>query len=447
MPGFEETENEIRYRVRDPGQFDDYGRKEIAPGVALLLGHNKQSGEWQVQAIRFDKGTFTLAEAEAWVREHPDVVKMHSKYAPTTARYRFKIDAPLVKMDGTIESEHFYIYGDASVEVIDRENDKITEKALASGLPQLLRRARLSLVHTDILLGPILDELDYKGTKYRTAVSDGRLTLVGDIWNDTKMCRQVRQGILDGIYKSFSISGEALESNTVCDRDGCFNKIDRMDLSAVAVCEEGMNAPSKFTLLGKADDFALAGEVAVSLDNIQGGMHMDDKKKETMQPTVADKASGDQPNSPKSPEVKQEPPAPVEEEPVPTEEPKPEETSVQDAMKAVFEQLKSVGEAVAALSARVGALEQGKNAEAEAAAGKAAADEKAVADKAVEDAKAANASPEPPAKKTLAKDAGGQQFGKPSGKPRWQELGEQVKKAGGLNKPGSPMLQEKKTKR
>jgi hypothetical protein len=137
---------------------------------------------------------------------------------------------------------------------------------------------------------------------------------------------------------------------------------------------------------------------------------------------------------------------PVDEKPAPTEEPKPEETSVQDAMKAMFEQLKMQGEAVAALSARVGALEQGKEAEVKAAAEKAAA-EKAAAAKAAEDAKAVNASPEPPAKKTLAKDAGGQQFGKPSGKPRWQELGEQVKKAGGLNKPGSPMLQEKKTKR
>ena len=107
---------------------------------------------------------------------------------------------------------------------------------------------------------------------------------------------------------------------------------------------------------------------------------------------------------------------------------------MQDAMKAMFEQLKMQGEAVAALSARVGALEQGKEAEV-----KAAADHKAA-----EDAKAANASPEPPAKKTLAKDAGGQQFGKPSGKPKWQEMGEQVKKAGGLNKPGSPMLQAKR---
>jgi hypothetical protein len=447
MPGFEETENEIRYRVRDPAQFDDYGRKEIAPGVSLLLGHDKATGKWLVQAIRFDKVNFTLAQAEAWVTAHPDVGKMESKYAPTAQRYRFKIDAPISKLDGTVDSEHFYIYGDASVELVDKENDKITEKALAGGLPQLLRRARLSLVHTDILVGPILDELDYKGTKYRTAVQNGRLTLVGDIWNDTKMCRQVRQGILDGIYNSYSISGEAIEAGTVCDRDGCFNKIDKLDLSAVAVCEEGMNQAAKFTLLGKADDFALAGEVAASPDNILGGMHMEDKTKETMQPTVADKASGDQPNSPKSPEVKQEPPAPpADEQPVSPDQAPPEEASMQDAMKAMFEQLKMVGEAVAALSARVGAIEQGNQAQAQAAAGKAAA-EKAAAEKAAEDAKAANASPEPPAKKTLAKDAGGQQFGKPSGKPRWQELGEQVKKAGGLNKPGSPMLQEKKTKR
>jgi hypothetical protein len=172
---------------------------------------------------------------------------------------------------------------------------------------------------------------------------------------------------------------------------------------------------------------------------------MEDKTKEANKPTEADKPSGDQPNSPPSPEVKQDPMSP-EDKPVPPAATPPEQVSMQDAMKTMMEQVKGVGDAVAALSARVGALEQGKDAEAQAAAGKAAA-EKAVADKAAEDAKAANASPESPAKKTLAKDSGGQQFGKPSGKSTWQEVGEQVKKAGGLNKPGSPMLQGKKNKR
>ena len=70
MPGFDETDEEIRYRVRDPDDYDDYGQKDIAIGVTAVFGHNKENGNWELQSLRFDKEKFSLSQAEAWVSAH-----------------------------------------------------------------------------------------------------------------------------------------------------------------------------------------------------------------------------------------------------------------------------------------------------------------------------------------------------------------------------------------
>jgi hypothetical protein len=67
------------------------------------------------------------------------------------------------------------IWGPASVEVVDRENDRIKAKALEEALPQLLRRSSLSYEHTDQIVGEILKsytadeevELEIQGNTYK----------------------------------------------------------------------------------------------------------------------------------------------------------------------------------------------------------------------------------------------------------------------------------------
>lgn len=70
MPGLDETENEFRWRIKEPDLFDNFRRKEIASGVALLLGRLKSNKNWEVQALRFDKSVFDKEEARKWIREH-----------------------------------------------------------------------------------------------------------------------------------------------------------------------------------------------------------------------------------------------------------------------------------------------------------------------------------------------------------------------------------------
>ncbi len=67
--------NEHAARVREPGEFipDSMRRKEVAPGISLILGKltaTGPNGSMTVQAYRFDKDKFTPDEARAWLKEH-----------------------------------------------------------------------------------------------------------------------------------------------------------------------------------------------------------------------------------------------------------------------------------------------------------------------------------------------------------------------------------------
>ncbi len=150
---------------------------------------------------------------------------------------------------------HFYIYGPASVEVIDKEKDRIRASALEVSLPQLLRRGRLSLSHQDIIVGEILPELAVGDRQYKTAVFKDRLMVLGDVWDDTEASQETRKRIQNKELKSYSISGHIRKggSASVCDSSGCYRDVFKLDSHAVTICEEGMNPAAKFEVLQKEE--------------------------------------------------------------------------------------------------------------------------------------------------------------------------------------------------
>lgn len=78
-PGWEQTEHELRYRLRNPSECaGNYGRKEITHGVSILGCKLKTTGKWAVQSLRFSKKVFTLAQAKAWFAAHKDSFKKSS---------------------------------------------------------------------------------------------------------------------------------------------------------------------------------------------------------------------------------------------------------------------------------------------------------------------------------------------------------------------------------
>ena len=163
------------------------------------------------------------------------------------------------------KDDEFLIWGPASVEIVDKEDDKVSVEALDKALPQLLKRASLSYAHTDQLVGEILErfktdepvEVTIDGTTYErsefpTAVldlDDGNppaMFVAGEVYNDTNQAQEVRKKIEEGVIDSYSISGEALVTQKQIDGDMVYDDILEMDLSAVTLCEEGMNQGAKF---------------------------------------------------------------------------------------------------------------------------------------------------------------------------------------------------------
>ncbi len=62
--------NEHSARLKDPGQFDKFARKNDAGGKGVDFIFGIKDGKSEVQAIRFDKSKFTPAEAKDWLKRN-----------------------------------------------------------------------------------------------------------------------------------------------------------------------------------------------------------------------------------------------------------------------------------------------------------------------------------------------------------------------------------------
>lgn len=178
--------------------------------------------------------------------------------------------------------DEFVIWGPASVEIVDKEGDKIKADALDNALPQLLKRARLSLEHSDQIVGRILERFEtedpvtveingqtYERSEFPTDVldlDDGQppaLYVAGEVFSDSQQSKRARERIQDGELDSYSISGEALVTRKKVEDGIVYDDIVDMDLSAVTLCEEGMNQGAKYARVdAEVSDKELAGEAS-----------------------------------------------------------------------------------------------------------------------------------------------------------------------------------------
>lgn len=80
-PGFEETDEYIRYRVKNPDRFQEGSFRTITikkdkPRVKAVIGRLKGETETTLQSLLFPKeDDWTIPKAREWVKAHPDVLK------------------------------------------------------------------------------------------------------------------------------------------------------------------------------------------------------------------------------------------------------------------------------------------------------------------------------------------------------------------------------------
>lgn len=246
-------------------------QKDVDDSEALAaVAAKMQSGEWH---------GIHPAEKSASGREHlletySSLAKEFLPITVSTERRTFK--AQTRGSMGIIYKEDdgsMWIWGPASVEVVDKENDIIRSEALENALPQLLRRERISVDHSDQLVGKIKQSIEVdepveleingetvKRDSFPTAVLDPEkddvpekgLYVAAEIWDDTRQAREAQKAIERGEYDSYSISGETLDSKTQVKGQDIIEDISEVDLSAVTLCESGMNQRAKFGVVSKS---------------------------------------------------------------------------------------------------------------------------------------------------------------------------------------------------
>ena len=110
--------NEHSARLSDPGDFekDSFRRKQIAPGVSIIMGKKSGSDSMVAQSYRFSKDKFSAAEAKQWLKDHN--IKYTSFEAATNAminnQYRREVQGnktylvvPGVIMQDQVMNNHF----------------------------------------------------------------------------------------------------------------------------------------------------------------------------------------------------------------------------------------------------------------------------------------------------------------------------------------------------
>ena len=116
MPGFDQTPNQIRFRVRDPKEFTRL-RVMSMPGnddIQLVVGRMRGEKNTKVQSIHFKRKTkdhsgFTMDQARKWVADHPDTVKesiVHDDFEDTDIKVSIN-DPALSQHDFDGESTMF----------------------------------------------------------------------------------------------------------------------------------------------------------------------------------------------------------------------------------------------------------------------------------------------------------------------------------------------------
>jgi hypothetical protein len=262
MPGWDDEESytEIRYRVRDPEEFDKFRRKEIVKGVTVIYARLKGTEEWKVQALRFSKKNFTLDQAKEWLSDHPDIAKGDLDVFDLISKSQkgdiipFNFDLKITK---TLSSKDRIIAGYASVDMVDLENDRITLNALKDGFNRFMENPEyrnVMLGHTNIQVAKVVENYtDSEGKEWNSKIDENGMFIVSQIRNDIKKGKETWKGIEQGELKSYSISGESLIQDYFCEKDGsCYNKIDKIDLFEVTICKKGMNPGAMFSILKSA---------------------------------------------------------------------------------------------------------------------------------------------------------------------------------------------------
>ena len=146
------------------------------------------------------------------------------------------------------------IGGYASIEIVDKQNDLITLKALKDSVKKFMEESKYRNVmsnHSNVQVGEVVDSYrDKTGKLWKSEVDDVGFFVVIKLRDDIEKAKEVGRNIRKGSLRSFSIGGQALQKVKKSHNElGQYNEISKLELHEVTICEKGINPEAKFDIL------------------------------------------------------------------------------------------------------------------------------------------------------------------------------------------------------
>ena len=146
------------------------------------------------------------------------------------------------------------IGGYASIEIVDKQNDLITLKALNEAVKKYMENPKFRNVmtnHSNVQVGEVVDSYrDKNGRLWKSEVDDVGFFVVIKLRDDIEKAKEVGRGIRKGSLRSFSIGGQALRKvKKSHERMGEYNEISKLELHEITICEKGINPEARFDIL------------------------------------------------------------------------------------------------------------------------------------------------------------------------------------------------------
>ena len=188
------------------------------------------------------------------------------------------------------------VAGYASVELVDKQGDLITQGALNDAFGNFMKSDRfrnVQLAHSNIQVGEVIDSyVDNNGRMWKSEVDDTGMFVVVKLRNDIEKAREVAAEIRKGNLRGFSIGGQAFKRVRRSDFEkGDYQEISKMELHEITICEKGINPEAQFRILKEdktmtdTDMSSIMERLEKRLDELEKGEmppglkeHMADKK-------------------------------------------------------------------------------------------------------------------------------------------------------------------------
>jgi hypothetical protein len=153
------------------------------------------------------------------------------------------LDFPITHISKNDKEGRRIVAGYASFDVIDRQNERITNDAMKEALAKFMSNpdfANVHVMHGNCAVGKVIESYeDMNGTLWETKVDEIGTFIVSELRDDIKRANQTWELIKDGKLKSYSLGGLALSPKKwECNDAGlCYWEIGKLELHEFSYVE------------------------------------------------------------------------------------------------------------------------------------------------------------------------------------------------------------------